>query len=172
MHLVTPREQPSYRISDLYKQWPQIQESNGYYPQVSLPSAAPGEPPQFLSTHTEFETIVEILFIPPSLCASFISYEGIDYHLPCEWSAVFVLPPEKTPAHSGRTEPSIWSLWLCWRGWPRRWQLEQGWTWLWQRQGEINLERVRVSLYFFLSVTVLGYVSLKVVSATDIPLQN
>lgn len=45
MHLVTPREKPSYGISDLYKQWPQKQESNGNYPQLSLPSAAPGEPP-------------------------------------------------------------------------------------------------------------------------------
>lgn len=124
------------------------------------------------NAHRVWDNCGNSMFIPPYLCASFISYEGIDYHLPCEWSAVFVLPPEKTSAHSGRTEPSIWSLWLCWRGWPRRWQLEQGWTWLWQRQGEINLERVRVSLYFFLSVIALGYVSLKVVSATDIPLQN
>lgn len=73
MHLVTPREQPRYRISDLYKQWPQIQESNGYYPQVSLPSAAPGEPPQFLSTHTEFETIVEILCLFLYICVLYPS---------------------------------------------------------------------------------------------------
>lgn len=63
MHLVTPREKPSYGISDLYKQWPQNQESNRNYPQVSLPSAAPGEPPQFLSTQAEFKTFVGILYL-------------------------------------------------------------------------------------------------------------
>lgn len=35
------------------------------------------------------------MFIPLYLCALSISYEGIDYYLPCEWSAIFVLPPEK-----------------------------------------------------------------------------
>lgn len=63
MHLVNPREKPSYGISDLYKQWPQKQESNRNYPQVSSPSAAPGEPPQFLSTQTEFKTFVGILYL-------------------------------------------------------------------------------------------------------------
>lgn len=103
------------------------------------------------NTHRVWDNCGNPMFVLPYPCASSISYKGIDYHLLCECSIHALI--RKTPAHGGRAEPSIWSQWLCWRGWPRRWQLEQGWTWLWQRQGEINLKRI--CLYF----TVLLYLA-------------
>lgn len=68
--LVTSREKPSRRISDLYKQWPQKQDSKQNYPPVSLPSVAPREPPQFLSTSSECKRTVGRLCL--SLCIRFL----------------------------------------------------------------------------------------------------
>lgn len=101
MRLVTPKENPSYGISDLYKQWPQNQESNRNYPQVSLPSTAPGEPPWNLGRLWEF-------YIYSSLSICFIWQLWRSWSSPALWarSAIFVLWPEKHwPAVVGLSPP-------------------------------------------------------------------